>query len=117
MDHVKPLNQKAKMIEAAAEKSPVVDPAAEQDVHAMQQQAPQPLGCALIFDPGWETDSTRSVTGLCQPVEADLYGCYDDCWWPAQVPDQLVNHLDWSDKCAAAERDWRKLDLLLPEEK
>jgi len=55
------------------------------------------------------------VSGLCQPVEADLYGCYDDCWWPAQVPDQLTNYLGWSDSCAAAERDWRKLDLIYPD--
>jgi hypothetical protein len=89
----------------------------EPDMHALQQSAPQPLGCSLIFDPGWETDSTRSITGLCQPVESDLYGCYDECWWPAQSPDQLTQYLEWSDKCATAERDWRKLDLILPEDK
>jgi hypothetical protein len=117
MDHVTPLNPKGKLVAAAAEGPPSPQPeTAQPDVHAMQQQSASPLGCALIFDPGWETDSTRSVTGLCQPVEADLYATSDECWWPMQAPDQLVNYPDWADKCASVERDWRKLDLLLPEE-
>ena len=104
MNHVRPLNRKAKMVEARQQQAA--------DVRALSM----PLGCSLIFDPGWETDSAGGVTGLCQPVEADLYGCYDDCWWPAQVPDQLTNHLSWSDSCASAERDWRKLDLIYPDD-
>jgi hypothetical protein len=104
MNHVKPVNRKARLVEQAAKH-------AEGDVKALQSS---PLGCSLIFDPGWETDAAGGVSGLCQPVEADLYGCYDDCWWPAQVPDQLTNYLGWSDACAAAERDWRKLDLIYP---
>ncbi len=108
MDHVRALNKKARLLEERAEQRKIVN---EEDVVALQS----PLGCSLIFDPGWETDSSGGVTGLCQPVEADLYGCYDDCWWPAQVPDQLTNNLNWSDSCASAERDWRKLDLIYPE--
>lgn len=108
MDHVRALNKKARLLEERAEQRNIRK---EEDVVALQS----PLGCSLIFDPGWETDSSGGVTGLCQPVEADLYGCYDDCWWPAQVPDQLTNHLNWSDSCASAERDWRKLDLIYPE--
>lgn len=104
MKHVKALNRKARMVERSAPNG--------DDVRALQ--SPAPLGCSLIFDPGWETDAAGGVTGLCQPVEADLYGCYDDCWWPAQVPDQLTNYLGWSDSCASAERDWRKLDLIYP---
>jgi len=104
MKHVRAVNRKARMVSRAS--SPDAG-----DVRALQN----PLGCSLIFDPGWETDAAGGVTGLCQPVEADLYGCYDDCWWPAQVPDQLTNYLSWSDSCAAAERDWRKLDLIYPD--
>ena len=111
MEHLKPLNKKARMLdERGKEKAGKKQP----DVHAMQTVA---LGCSLVFDPGWETDSTGTVTGLCQPVESDLYGCSDDCWWPAQVPDQLTNYLDWADKCSTAERDWRKLDLIFSEDK
>jgi len=109
MKHVKPLNKKARLLIKEAEQRKL---AHDEDVVALQGS---PLGCSLIFDPGWETDSTGNVTGLCQPVEADLYGCYDDCWWPAQVPDQLTNQLSWSDSCASAERDWRKLDLIYPD--
>ncbi len=111
MKHIKPLNKKARLIE---KKEGEQTGSKNADVRAMQNQ---PLGCSLVFDPGWETDSAGSVTGLCQPVESDLYGCYDDCWWPAQVPDQLTNYLEWSDKCAAAERDWRNLDVIFPEGK
>ena len=113
MKHVKAMNKKARLLED--KQVTPNSPDQPGTVRAMQSNLSLPLGCALIFDPGWETDSTGGVTGLCQPVEADLYGCYDDCWWPAQVPDSLTNHLDWSDQCAAAERDWRKLDLLLPD--
>jgi hypothetical protein len=109
MKHVRALNKKAQLLIKDAEQR---RRAQNEDVVALQDS---PLGCSLIFDPGWETDSSGNVTGLCQPVEADLYGCYDDCWWPAQVPDQLTNHLNWSDSCASAERDWRKLDLIYPE--
>ena len=115
MEHVKPLNKKAKKLAEPRREHAPAKPAPEPDVRAMQQQTP--LGCSLIFDPGWEADSAGLMTGLCQPMEADLYGCYDDCWWPAQAPDQLTNYLEWADKCAAAERDWRKLDLIFPEDK
>ncbi len=110
MKHLKPLNKKAKKMEAARTRS-ADQQTGNADVRALQQ--PQlPLGCSLIFDPGWEADGSGQMTGLCQPMEADLYGCYDECWWPAQLPDQLTSFLEWADKCAAAERDWRKLDLV-----
>jgi hypothetical protein len=105
MRHLQALNKKARIMEESEQGK-------AGDVVAMQGST---LGCSLIFDPGWEVDASGGVTGLCQPVEADLYGCYDDCWWPAQVPDQLSNHLKWSDSCASAERDWRNLDLIYPE--
>ena len=108
MKHVRGLNKKARLLVERAEQRRITE---DEDVAALQS----PLGCSLIFDPGWEVDAGGNVTGLCQPVEADLYGCYDDCWWPAQVPDQLTNQLKWSDSCASAERDWRKLDLIYPE--
>ncbi len=115
MEHVKPLNKKARTIEEQNQARAGSQPMPSQgDVRAMQQV---PLGCSLIFDPGWEADGSGLMTGLCQPMEADLYGCYDDCWWPAQMPDQLTNYLEWADKCTATERDWRKLDLIFPEEK
>jgi hypothetical protein len=113
MKHLKPLNKKARKIEAAAHQQADGGSRAESEPDVRALQAPQlPLGCALIFDPGWETDSSGQMTGLCQPMEADLYGCYDECWWPAQLPDQLTSFLEWSDKCASAARDWRKLDLV-----
>ena len=34
--------------------------------------------------------------------------------WPAQVPDQLNHAPDWTSKCAAAQKDWRKIDLIFP---
>ena len=91
MKHLKAINRKARRVEEfiASEYG---------DVHALQQQGPPPqrphfpLGCSLVFSPGWETDSAGGTAGLCQPVERDLYDCYITCFWPAQVPDHFNNY-------------------------
>ena len=115
MKHLKPLNKKARRIDDQVS-------AMREDVFAMQQQQPPagqqrphvPMGCALAFSPGWEVDSAGGTAGLCQPVERDIYDCYVTCFWPAQVPDHLVNYPNWASKCAAATKDWRNLDLVFP---
>jgi hypothetical protein len=56
----------------------------------------------------------RGTAGLCQPVERDLFDCHLGCFWPAQVPDQLNHAPDWIGKCAAAQKDWRNIDLVFP---
>ena len=90
------------------------------DVFALQQNPPQqprphiPLGCSLVFSPGWEVDSTGGTAGLCAPLERDLYDCYLSCFWPAQVPDHLNNYPDWTSKCSSAAKDWRNIDLVFP---
>jgi hypothetical protein len=117
MTHLKPVNRKADRIERAT--------VPEGDVVALQQRRggpPQqpdaqphfPVGCSLVFSPGWEADRTGGTAGLCQPVERDLFDCHIGCYWPAQVPDQLNHAPDWTGKCAAAQKDWRKLDLVFP---
>ena len=73
-----------------------------------------PWAARLAFSPGWEVDSAGGTAGLCQPVERDIYDCYVTCFWPAQVPDHLNNYPDWANKCAAATKDWRNLDLVFP---
>ena len=65
MKHLKPLNAKARRIEAdlAAQDNAAL----EEDVVALQQ-APRPhvpLGCSLSFSPGWEVDATGGTAGLC----------------------------------------------------
>ena len=117
---LKAVNQKAARIKAH------IDTAveAEGDVTALQQRgggppqqpaAPRiPLGCSTVFSPGWEVDRTGGTAGLCQPVERDLFDCYVSCYWPAQVPDQLNRAPDWTAKCAAAQKDWRNIDLVFP---
>lgn len=132
MRRIKAVNQKAARIEryvedearnaAAATEGEGVDgvDASEDglDVVALESSGPDgpqiPFGCTLIFSPGWETDSGGGTAGLCQPVERDLFDCHLGCFWPAQVPDQLNNAGDWTSKCAAAQKDWRKLDLVFP---
>ena len=114
MKHLRSVNRKAQRMERHA------DPA--NDVVALQQGPPQqpppaphiPLGCSLIFSPGWEADRNGGTAGLCQPVERDLFDCHTGCFWPAQVPDQLNHAPDWTAKCAAAQKDWRKIDLVFP---
>ncbi len=120
MKHLRPVNQKArKLVDALEPPSPTATAGQVQDVVALQ--APQqpagahiPLGCSTIFSPGWEVDRTGGTAGLCQPVERDLFDCHLGCFWPAQVPDQLNHAPDWVKKCAAAQKDWRKIDIIFP---
>ncbi|MDE2782343.1 MAG: quinohemoprotein amine dehydrogenase subunit gamma [Gemmatimonadota bacterium] len=130
MDHLKAINQKARRIQehvappgggsAAAGGAPVPSPLpadpGDLDVVGLEsREGPHiPLGCSLVFAPGWEVDSTGGTAGLCQPVERDLFDCHLACFWPAHVPDQLNHAPDWTGKCAAAQKDWRKIDLIFP---
>ncbi|MFQ5535238.1 MAG: quinohemoprotein amine dehydrogenase subunit gamma [Sphingomonadales bacterium] len=104
MKHLKPLNQKARLVEKAAKDGNA------QEVHAMQTVA----GCSATLDPGWEVDPFGGVASLCQPMEADLYGCSDPCWWPAQVPDTINTYPDWDKDAASAQNDWRQLQSVFP---
>jgi hypothetical protein len=96
--------------------------AQEADVVALQGPGPSgpppkphiPMGCSIVFSPGWEVDSAGGTAGLCQPVERDIYDCYITCYWPAQVPDHLNNYPDWTSKCAVATKDWRNVDIVFP---
>ena len=122
MKHIRAINKKARRIGQAAElaQTEMAAPVAGEDVVALQdrQNAPAhphiPTGCSLSFSPGWEVDSAGGTAGLCQPVERDIYDCYNSCFWPAQVPDHLNNYPNWASKCAVATKDWRNLDLVFP---
>jgi hypothetical protein len=124
MKHLKPINVKAARMEEVT-RAVLPGPSANADVVALQQGgAPQqpeqphiPIGCSLVFSPGWEADRNGGTAGLCQPVERDLFDCHMGCFWPAQVPDQLNHAPDWTGKCAAAQKDWRKIDLIFPDDK
>lgn len=114
MRQIRAVNQKAVKIEEYVA-------SVEDDVFGLQEgsQSPQkrphyPMGCSLVFQPGWEVDSAGGTAGLCQPVERDLFDCYVSCFWPAQVPDHLNNYPDWTSKCASATKDWRNIDLVFP---
>jgi len=104
MKHLKALNKKARQLQEAAENGNA------EEVVAMQTV----VGCAATTDPGWEVDMFGTVAGLCQPMEADLYGCSDPCWWPAQVPDTMNTYPDWSKEANSAGSDWRNLDAVYP---
>ncbi|TRZ55858.1 MAG: quinohemoprotein amine dehydrogenase [Rhodocyclaceae bacterium] len=105
MNHMKPLNKKAALlVEAQAA-------LAGDEVVTMAAAA---VGCTTVFDPGWEVDAFGGVAGLCQPMEADLYGCADPCWWPVQVPDTLNTYTDWGVGKDNAARDWRALQAVFP---
>ena len=115
MKHLKAVNQKAHRVEEYV--SGPKESLEEKDVVALQQPPGQPhipLGCSLAFSPGWEADSTGGTAGLCQPVERDIFDCHLGCFWPAHVPDQLNHAPNWTSTCAAAQKDWRKLDLVFP---
>jgi hypothetical protein len=121
MKHLSPINEKARrLVRSLAEHATPQTPPAAADVVALAQLPQQPpgahipLGCSTIFAPGWEVDRAGGTAGLCQPVERDLFDCHLGCFWPAQVPDQLNHAPDWTKKCAAAQKDWRKIDLIFP---
>ena len=116
MKHLRAINKKAARVDGHVA-------AARADVFALQEgaagrprtQPPHyPVGCTIVFSPGWEVDSSGGTSGLCQPAERDLYDCYATCFWPAQVPDHLNNYPDWTNKCASATKDWRQIDLVFP---
>ena len=114
MKHLRAINKKAQRIEDQVDFLKD-DAIALQNPAGPQQPRPHvPMGCALAFSPGWEVDSAGGTSGLCQPVERDIYDCYVTCFWPAQVPDHLNNSPDWASKCASATKDWRNLDLVFP---
>ncbi|WP_066263262.1 quinohemoprotein amine dehydrogenase subunit gamma [Hydrogenophaga flava] len=106
MKHLQAINQKAQLLDQAAEQNQV------EDVVAMQSVA----GCTATFDPGWEVDAFGGVASLCQPMESDLYGCADPCWWPAQVPDTMNTYPDWGKQTASTRDDWRNLGSVFPNE-
>lgn len=75
MKHLTPANAKARaFVEAQSE-------GREEEVVAMNSL----VGCTTSFDPGWEVDAFGALSNLCQPMEADLYGCADPCWCPGAV--------------------------------
>ena len=104
---MKPLNRKAARTLQAAEEDKM------DEVRAMQTVT---AGCTTTFDPGWEVDPFGGVAALCQPMEADLYGCSDPCWWPAQVPDTMVTYPEWSADAPNAADDWRALGTVFPKD-
>jgi hypothetical protein len=108
MKHLKPINRKAEQL-VRNESNPLPS---EGEVVAMQTV----VSCTSSTDPGWEIDMFGSVSGLCQPMESDLYGCSDPCWWPAQVPDIMNTHPDWSANAPSAAKDWRNLESVYPSE-
>jgi hypothetical protein len=124
MKHLRAINVKAARIEDVTSER-FADLPADADVVALQRGGPPqqpeephiPIGCSLVFSPGWEADRNGGTAGLCQPVERDLFDCHMGCFWPAQVPDQLNHAPDWTAKCAAAQKDWRKIDLIFPDDK
>ena len=123
MTHLTPINRKAKRIAAGVSEAQGRGAAGGDRVVALQDgssgpplpQGPHiPLGCSFVFFPGWEADQNGGTAGLCQPVERDLFDCHLGCFWPAQVPDQMNHAPDWTGTCAAAQKDWRKIDLIFP---
>jgi Quinohemoprotein amine dehydrogenase, gamma subunit len=104
MKCLKPANKKAELIDGSVSQSDL------DEVYAMQAIS----GCTTTTDPGWEVDPVGGIASLCQPMEADLYGCADPCWWPAQVPDLMSSYKGWGEGTSSAEKGWRELDSAYP---
>lgn len=106
MKRLLPLNDKARSLAAPESATP--------DANATLMSSI--VGCTTTFDPGWELDAFGGLSSLCQPMEADLYGCTDPCWWPAQLADSMNTAPEWTDGKNSAIRDWRELQTLFPED-
>ena len=104
MKHFKSLTAKAELL------SEGIKEGKENEVLAMASV----VGCVTTFDPGWEVDDEGGIASLCQPLEADLYGCSDPCWWPTQVPDTSASYKKWDEKTASSKDRWRELDTVYP---
>jgi len=111
MKHLKALNRKAERVEVAQQRTAQ---SVNEDVVGMAE--PLPMGCTTIFNPGWEANPWGgSVSSMCAPMEADLLGCSNACWWPAQVPDSLQNYPEWTKACSGVNaEDWKKLEVVFP---
>src|SRR5260370_28401853 len=111
MKHLRAINKKAHRIESSIE-------VAKEDIVALQAPAAPkphvPMGCSIIFSPGWEVDSAGGTAGLCQPVERDIYDCYVTCFLPAQGPHHMNNYPDLASKVAPATKDLRNADIVVP---
>ncbi len=112
MAHLKPLNAAAVV---AATSSPAIEDLGGQPQDAVQPMATFPMGCTTVLDPGIELDSSGGAASLCSPWEADLYGCAEPCYWPAQVPD-IITHPGWTDGKLSGTTDWRELGQIYPKE-
>ncbi len=110
MKHLKAMNKKAALLEQAATGRLEEAAGRLEEIVAMQTV----VGCSSTTDPGWEVDAFGGVGGLCQPMEADLYGCADPCWWPAQVPDIMHSYQSWAGDAPAADKNWRQLGSVYP---
>ena len=106
MKRLRPLNQKAASLAAPGEAGKM------HEVSPMSSV----VGCTTTFDPGWEIDAFGGFASLCQPMESDLYGCTDPCWWPAQLADSMNTAREWTEGKNSALRDWRELQTLFPED-
>jgi len=115
MKHLKALNRKAARVEAVQQQAVREAQGTKEDVVGMAD-SPVPMGCTTIFNPGWELNPWGGpATGMCAPMEADLLGCSNACWWPAQVPDSLQNYPEWTKACSGMNaEDWRKLEVVFP---
>lgn len=104
MKRLRPLNHKAHLLGQAA----------RDGNHEEVQLMSSVVGCTTTFDPGWEIDALGGLASLCHPLEADLYGCTDPCWWPAQLADTTNTSPEWTEGKNSVLRDWRKLQTLFP---
>ena len=106
MKRLRPINSKAHSLDSPPTEGQALEVSPMSSV----------VGCTTTFDPGWEVDAFGGLASLCQPMEADLYGCTDPCWWPAQLADSSNTTRDWTEGKNSALRDWRELQTLFPED-
>jgi hypothetical protein len=111
MKHLKSINQKAHRIEGVLQNDVVALQARDQAVRPALTFHSVARSCSRR-DGRWTRTAARLVCA--SRWSATSSTCHITCFWPAHVPD-LYNHApDWTAKCASAQKDWRKIDLVFP---
>ena len=102
MKHLKPLNEKAHLIDKASRQGRSDEVVAMQTVAAAP---PPPI-------PGWEVDMFGESPG-CASRWRLISMVVPTLLVAAQVPDVMVTYPDWAGR-ALGGQDWRKLDAVFP---
>ena len=108
MKHLKALNNKAHLLDAAVGADDVQEVVGDADRGRLHGDHRSGLGSRCVWRRGLACASRWRPTSMAAPIP---------CWWPAQVPDMMNTYPDWDANAPSAGKDWRNLDAVFPKAK